>query len=86
MELKKVFEPGKIGNLELKNRLVVSAMSSHMGNPDGTPNETAGVSSSRRISASRPTPAATQSSARSGTTIRCQRGPRPSARCTPPAV
>ena len=41
MELKKVFEPGKIGNLELKNRLVVSAMSSHMGNPDGTPNETA---------------------------------------------
>ncbi len=40
MELKKVFEPGKIGNLELKNRLVVSAMSSHMGNPDGTPNET----------------------------------------------
>lgn len=40
MELRKVFEPGKIGTLELKNRLVVSAMSSHMGNPDGTPNET----------------------------------------------
>lgn len=39
MELKKVFEPGKIGKLELKNRLVVSAMSSHLGNPDGTPNE-----------------------------------------------
>ena len=39
MKLTKVFEPGKIGNLELKNRLVVSAMSSHMGNPDGTPNE-----------------------------------------------
>ena len=29
MKLTKVFEPGKIGNLELKNRLVVSAMSSH---------------------------------------------------------
>ena len=39
MKLTKVFEHGKIGNLELKNRLVVSAMSSHMGNPDGTPNE-----------------------------------------------
>ena len=39
MKLTKVFEPGKIGNLELKNRLVVSAMSSHMGNPDGTPND-----------------------------------------------
>ncbi len=39
MQLKKVFEPGKIGNLTIKNRLVVSAMSSHMGNPDGTPNE-----------------------------------------------
>ena len=37
MKLTKVFEHGKIGNLELKNRLVVSAMSSHMGNPDGTP-------------------------------------------------
>ncbi len=40
MELKKVFEPGKIGSLNIKNRLVVSAMSSHMGNDDGTPNET----------------------------------------------
>lgn len=39
MKLTKVFEPGKIGNLEIKNRLVVSAMSSHLGNPDGTPNE-----------------------------------------------
>ncbi len=39
MKLTKIFEPGKIGNLELKNRLIVSAMSSHMGNPDGTPNE-----------------------------------------------
>lgn len=39
MKLTKVFEPGKIGNLELKNRLVVSAMSSHLGNDDGTPNE-----------------------------------------------
>ena len=38
MKLTKVFEPGKIGNLEIKNRLVVSAMSSHMGNDDGTPN------------------------------------------------
>lgn len=39
MKLTKVFEPGKIGKLEIKNRLVVSAMSSHMGNDDGTPNE-----------------------------------------------
>ena len=39
MKLTKVFEPGKIGTLELKNRLIVSAMSSHMGNDDGTPNE-----------------------------------------------
>ena len=39
MELNHVFTPGKIGTLELPNRLVVSAMSSHMGNPDGTPNE-----------------------------------------------
>ena len=37
MELKKVFEPGKIGSLAIPNRLVVSAMSSHLGNPDGTP-------------------------------------------------
>ena len=27
MELKKVFEPGKIGTLNIKNRLVVSAIS-----------------------------------------------------------
>ena len=39
MHLTKVFEPGRIGSLEIKNRLVVSAMSSHLGNPDGTPNE-----------------------------------------------
>lgn len=39
MKLTKVFEPGRIGGLEIKNRLVVSAMSSHMGNADGTPNE-----------------------------------------------
>lgn len=39
MKLNKVFEPGKIGKLEIKNRLVVSAMSSHLGNDDGTPNE-----------------------------------------------
>ena len=39
MKLTKVFEPGRIGSLEIKNRLVVSAMSSHLGNPDGTPNE-----------------------------------------------
>ena len=39
MELTHVFEPGKIGNLEIKNRLVVSAMSTHLGNGDGTPNE-----------------------------------------------
>lgn len=43
MELKRVFEPGKIGNMTLPNRLVVSAMSSHMGNADGTPNETVNV-------------------------------------------
>lgn len=39
MKLTKVFEHSKIGNLELKNRLIVSAMSSHLGNDDGTPNE-----------------------------------------------
>lgn len=39
MKLTKVFEQGSIGTLKLKNRLVVSAMSSHLGNPDGTPNE-----------------------------------------------
>ena len=39
MKLTKVFEQGSIGSLKLKNRLVVSAMSSHLGNPDGTPNE-----------------------------------------------
>ena len=39
MKLDRIFEPGKIGNMELKNRLIVSAMSSHMGNDDGTPNE-----------------------------------------------
>ena len=37
--LKKVFEPIKIKNMNLKNRLVVSAMSSHLGREDGTPNE-----------------------------------------------
>ena len=40
MKLTKVFEPGRIGSLHIPNRLVVSAMSSHMGNDDGTPNET----------------------------------------------
>lgn len=39
MKLNKVFEPGRIGTLTLKNRLVVSAMSSHLGNEGGTPNE-----------------------------------------------
>ena len=39
MQLNKLFESGKIGSLEIPNRLVVSAMSSHLGNPDGTPNE-----------------------------------------------
>lgn len=39
MELTKVFEPGMIGKMQVKNRLVVSAMSSHLGNDDGTPNE-----------------------------------------------
>lgn len=39
MKLNEVFKTGKIKNLTLKNRLVVSAMSSHLGNPDGTPNE-----------------------------------------------
>lgn len=39
MQLTKVFEPGKIGGLEIKNRLVVSAMSTHLGNADGTPTE-----------------------------------------------
>ena len=39
MKLTKVFEPGRIGKLEIKNRLVVSAMSTHLGNADGTPTE-----------------------------------------------
>lgn len=97
MELKKVFEPGKIGNLELKNRLVVSAMSSHMGNPDGTPNETVNAYLVAKVKGGwglvftedlgiTADAGSDRSSARSGTTIRCPRGPRPSARCTPPAV
>ena len=95
MELKKVFEPGKIGNLELKNRLVVSAMSSHMGNPDGTPNETVNAYLVAKVKGGWGliftedlgiTADAGSDPARSGTTIRCPRGPRPSARCTPPAV
>ena len=39
MKFNRVFEPGTINQLELENRLVVSAMSSHLGNDDGTPNE-----------------------------------------------
>ena len=39
MKLNKVFEPGRIGTLTIKNRLVVSAMSTHLGNADGTPTE-----------------------------------------------
>ena len=39
MKMTKVFESGKIGNLQVKNRLLVSAMSTHLGNPDGTPTE-----------------------------------------------
>lgn len=39
MKLEKTFRPGNIGSLTLKNRLIVSAMSSHLGNGDGTPNE-----------------------------------------------
>lgn len=39
MVLNKVFEPLQIKSLHLENRLVVSAMSSHLGNEDGTPNE-----------------------------------------------
>lgn len=39
MQLKTVFEPGRIGSLNIKNRLVVSAMSTHLGNADGTPTE-----------------------------------------------
>ena len=39
MKVEKVFEPIRIRDLTIPNRLVVSAMSSHLGNPDGTPNE-----------------------------------------------
>lgn len=39
MQLTNVFESGKIGKMNLKNRLVVSAMSTHLGNADGTPTE-----------------------------------------------
>ena len=35
----KAFEPFPIGKLELKNRLVVSAMVTNYCNPDGTPTE-----------------------------------------------
>ena len=35
----KAFEPFRIGKLELKNRLVVSAMVTNYCNPDGTPTE-----------------------------------------------
>ena len=96
MELKKVFEPGKIGNLELKNRLVVSAMSSHMGNPDGTPNETVNAYLVAKVKGGWglvftedlgiTADAGSDPVVGSGTTIRCPHGPRPSARCTPPAV
>lgn len=39
MKFSKIFETGKIKGMDLENRLVVSAMSSHLGNDDGTPNE-----------------------------------------------
>ena len=39
MKFNKIFETGKIKGMDLENRLVVSAMSSHLGNDDGTPNE-----------------------------------------------
>lgn len=39
MKFNKVFESGKINGMDMDNRLVVSAMSSHLGNDDGTPNE-----------------------------------------------
>lgn len=39
MKLQNVFQPGQIGTMKLRNRLIVSAMSSHMGNEDGTPNK-----------------------------------------------
>lgn len=35
----KAFEPFRIGKLELKTRLVVSAMVTNYCNPDGTPTE-----------------------------------------------
>lgn len=96
MKLTKVFEPGKIGNLELKNRLVVSAMSSHMGNPDGTPNEAVnaylvakvkggwGLVFTEDLGVTR-TQAVTPSSAPSGAMTRFPHGPRPSVRYTPQA-
>jgi 2,4-dienoyl-CoA reductase-like NADH-dependent reductase (Old Yellow Enzyme family)/thioredoxin reductase len=35
----KLFSPGKIGNLELKNRVVMTAMGTGFANADGTPSE-----------------------------------------------
>ena len=50
----KAFEPFRIGKLELKNRLVVSAMVTNYCYPDGTPTEK--YSSSPRTTPSPPRP------------------------------
>ncbi len=39
MKYKKLFEPGKIGQLELRNRVVMTAMGVHMGEWNGCANE-----------------------------------------------
>ncbi len=36
----KAFQPGYIGSLEIKNRIVMAPMTTNLANPDGTPNDT----------------------------------------------
>lgn len=39
MKYKKLLSPGRIGSLELKNRVIMAPMSAALGNPDGTVSE-----------------------------------------------
>lgn len=39
MKFGKLFEPVRIGSMELKNRLIVPAMGTNLANPDGTASE-----------------------------------------------
>ena len=39
MKYEKLFEPGKIGRVELRNRVVMTAMGTHMGDWNGCTND-----------------------------------------------